>query len=79
MENAVKLSESKNQAIESLRQALPPIIWRADRQAWRLLPLSPRTVANRDSLGEGPSGRVVLRGRVGYERDALLAWLAGRA
>ncbi len=72
-------SENKNQAIESLRQALPPIVWRTDRQAWRLLPVSPRTVANLDSLGTGPSGRVVLRGRVGYERDALLAWLAGRA
>lgn len=74
-------SENNNhqEAIEHLRQALPPIVWRADHDAWRLLPVSPRTVANRDSMGSGPAGRVVLAGRVGYERDALLAWLAGQA
>ena len=67
------------QTLDRLRQELPPIVWRADRQAWRLLPISPRTLANRDCLGTGPTGRLVLAGRVGYEREALLAWLAGQA
>lgn len=73
------VAQNLEETLDRLRQELPPIVWRTDRQVWRLLPISPRTLANQDSLGTGPAGRVVLRGRVGYERDALLAWLAGRA
>ncbi len=74
-------SNPKEDALDLLRQALAqkPIIWRTDREAWSVIPFSPRTLANRDCLGTGPSGRVVLAGKVGYEREALLAWLSTQA
>ena len=41
--------------------------------------LHPRTMANLDSLGEGPDGAVRLKKRVGYEVVPLVRWMEGRA
>ena len=40
--------------------------------------LHPRTMANRDALGEGV-GKNVVGGKVAYDRDALAKWIEDRA
>lgn len=37
-----------------------------------------RTMANLDSLGQGPTGRVRLGRSVGYEKHALVDWMWSR-
>ncbi len=42
--------------------------------------LNPRTMANLDSRGEGPKGRIRIDGRkVAYDVDELIAWLEARS
>jgi len=62
---------------EKLLSTLPPIFSRqtASKAIGGLL--APRTLANLDSLGQGPE-RVQLGRRVGYERDNFVAWLLER-
>ena len=40
--------------------------------------LSPRTLANLDSMGIGPHGVVRIGNAVGYWKDSLIDWLIGR-
>jgi hypothetical protein len=40
--------------------------------------LSPRTIANYDSLKKGPSSRVKLGRNVGYPKGVLIEWLKAR-
>ena len=40
--------------------------------------LHPRTMANLDAQGEGP-GKIVIAGRVAYDRDGLARWIESRA
>lgn len=63
--------------LDSLRSELPPIIFRINPNFRAWTGYHPRTIANLDSLGLGP-GKVVVGRKVGYEREALLAWLAKR-
>jgi hypothetical protein len=32
-----------------------------------------------DGLGQGPEKRIMLGGRVAYERESLIKWLEGRS
>jgi len=41
--------------------------------------LTPHTIANHDSLGTGPAGRVTIGRKVAYPVDSLIAWLESRA
>lgn len=63
---------------DELAHALPPILYRTNPRFRELTGLHPRTMANLDSLGQGPAERVLLGKTVGYPREALLAWLAAR-
>lgn len=69
---------SRENTIKELAQALPPILYRTNPRFRELVGLSPRSMANLDSLGRGPAQRVLLGKAVGYPRQALLAWLAKR-
>lgn len=64
--------------LHKLRQELPPVFTR--QQASKLLGglYAPGTLANFDSRGDGPPRRVRIGRRIGYERDAFLAWLGER-
>jgi len=64
---------------ESLYKALPTILWRTDKNFQVLTGVTRKRMANLDAKGEGPAEKVCLgKNRVGYERDVLAAWLAGR-
>lgn len=63
---------------EEFSKQLPPMI--ARKNVGRLLggAISPKTLANLDSKGEGPE-RMKIGRTVVYPTAALLAWLAARA
>jgi hypothetical protein len=62
-----------------LEKALPPIVFR-NWPNWRqVLPISPRTLANEDSLGTGPHEKIMVGRVVGYPRAALIEWLRERS
>ena len=64
--------------VDELRKTLPPVLYRSHPKFQEWTGLHPRTLANLDSLGRGPAGKVTLGRRVGYERESLLAWLEAR-
>jgi hypothetical protein len=42
--------------------------------------LHPRSLANRDALGEGPRGRIRVNGKkIAYPVDALIEWLEAKS
>ena len=41
--------------------------------------LTPKTMANHDSQGTGPRGRVRIGRKIAYEKSALIAWIESRA
>lgn len=58
---------------------LPPVI--ARKEVARILGgiIAPKTLANLDSLGEGPKARFKIGRNVAYITADLLAWLEERA
>jgi hypothetical protein len=64
-----------NALIEQMRRELPAILSRkeASRACGGLISVG--TLANRDSQGSGPKGRIRLGKKTAYERDAFLDWL----
>lgn len=64
---------------EKLIESWPsPIVARAEVGRFTGGLLHPRTVANLDSLGLGPAGKITVGRRVAYDRDALAMWLESR-
>ncbi len=61
-----------------LSDSFPAIISRRDVGRFTGGLIAPRTMANLDSLGQGPRQRLRLGRNVGYTREAFLDWLAGR-
>lgn len=55
-----------------------PIVARSEVHPFSGGALHPRTMANKDALGEGP-GKIVIGGKVCYDRDALAKWIESRA
>jgi hypothetical protein len=41
--------------------------------------VSEKHLANLDSLGQGPKGRIRLGRKIAYRVDSLISWLEGRA
>jgi predicted DNA-binding transcriptional regulator AlpA len=69
---------SANVLLEEIRKALPPVLYRTNPRFRELTGLSPRTMANLDSKGQGPAQRVRLGKSVGYPKEAIMKWLAER-
>lgn len=71
--------EERKVDFTELARALPPIVFR-NWSRWRdIIPYSPRTLANEDSLGTGPKEKIMCGRVVGYPRAALLEWLMERS
>ena len=62
-----------------LSELLPPLVQRTHPRFKELLGYSPRTLANMDSLGQGPEKRIMLGNTVAYERESLIEWLEARS
>jgi hypothetical protein len=72
-------NETKTVDFSELEKALPPIVFR-NWSKWRdVLPIAPRTVANEDSKGTGPTGKVMVGRVCGYYRSHLIQWMRERS
>lgn len=67
-----------NDFLESLKAELPPIIARSEVHRLTGGVLNGRSLANLDSLGQGPDGKIYIGKRAAYTREALLDFLAAR-
>lgn len=64
--------------IASLEEKLPAVIARKQVGSLTGGILHPKTMANLDSLGQGPDKRWRLGRTVFYERDSFIKWLRSR-
>lgn len=64
--------------IKSLLDRLPPIIARVEVQKLLGGVICSKTLANADSLGTGPKGRIKIGRRVAYDTQELLTWLESK-
>lgn len=62
----------------ALTQELPPVFSR--ETASRLMGgiLTPKTLSNIDGLGNGPSVKVRLGKKIGYEKHSFIEWLRNK-
>ncbi len=68
----------REQILAAIAAELPPIVFR-NWHKWRdMLPMAPRTVANDDSIGEGPTEKVYMGRNAGYPKQAFLEYLRKR-
>lgn len=64
--------------LAAIAAELPPIVFR-NWSRWKdVLPMSPRTVANEDCKGEGPTGKVFVGRNAGYSKESFLEYLRKR-
>lgn len=73
--------ETRNieELLDDIEKILPPIVFR-NWPRWRdILPMSPRTVANDDCLGVGPTERIYMGRNAGYPKAALMAYLRAKS
>lgn len=63
---------------DQLRKELPPVFTRefASEKIGRIF--SAKSMSNADTLGIGPSVKVRIGKKVGYERDSFIQWLRGK-
>lgn len=55
-----------------------PLVARTEVGAFSGGVLHPRTMANIDAKGQGPAGKVLIGGKVAYDRDSLALWVESR-
>jgi hypothetical protein len=65
--------------LAEIEKVLPPIVFR-NWPKWRdVLPMSPRSVANDDCIGQGPAERIYMGRNAGYTRSSLMAYLRAKS
>lgn len=74
--------KSSSLSLETLRvgwESWPaPVVARSEVGHFTGGLIAPRSIANYDSLGKGPGGKVRLGRSVGYEKGKLIEWLLAR-
>lgn len=75
--------EEKKKAIDimlaEIEKALPPVVFRNWRKWGDIIPISPRSIANDDSLGIGPKEKMYLGRVAGYPKAALMDYLRAKS
>ena len=63
---------------DQLRKELPPVFTRefASEKIGRIF--SAKSMSNADALGTGPTVKVKIGKKIGYERDSFIRWLRGK-
>jgi len=65
--------------LADIEKVLPPIVFR-NWPRWRdILPMSPRSVANDDSLGVGPKEKIFMGRNAGYTRSSFIQYLRAKS
>ena len=65
--------------LSALLDELPPILFRNHPRFRELTGMSPKSLANLDYQGRGPSERVLVGRVIGYPRRAFVKWLESRS
>lgn len=77
MEEMIYMSKV-NDLRKVFEDGLPAVLYRNNPRFKELTGISPRSMANLDSQGNGPAGRIYV-GRVsGYPRECLVDWMLQR-
>ena len=63
---------------KELESALPPIFARHDVPKYCGTLITPGGLANLDSRGQGPRGKIRIGKYAGYEKNAFIEWLRSR-
>ena len=66
------------QFFAALEKNLPPVFTRKTASEAIGGLISPKTMSNDDTLGRGPSGKVRVGNKVGYEKASFLLWLKNK-
>lgn len=61
--------------LAEIEKKLPPIVFRNWHQWKDVLPMSPRSVANDDCTGQGPTERIYMGRNAGYPRSSFMEYL----
>ena len=77
-QNILELGIGSRQFFSALEKALPPVFTRKTASEAIGGLISPKTMSNDDALGRGPSGKVRVGNKVGYEKASFLHWLKSR-
>ncbi len=64
--------------LTELEKSLPPIFARKEVSKLTGGLVAPHTLANADSLGKGPNGRLLIGRHTAYNRNDFIAWLRTR-
>ncbi len=70
--------DATSSIIETLKASLPAVVTRDEAHKATGGLVNKRSLANMDSLGVGPGGRVKFGHKTGYEKTAFLQWLETR-
>jgi len=76
------MTEEKNKVeifLAEIEKTLPPVVFRNWAKWEDIIPISPRTVANDDSLGVGPKEKMYLGRVAGYPRAAFMEYLRAKS
>jgi hypothetical protein len=69
---------NKQDILSNLKKELPPVVYRNFKRFKELTGYSPRSIANLDCQGMGPTERVYCGRVAGYPRESLINWLSQR-
>ena len=72
------LGVGSRQFFAALEKSLPPVFTRKTASEAIGGLVSPKTMSNDDALGRGPSGKVRVGNKVGYEKASFLLWLKNK-
>ncbi len=66
------------EALQAIAEQLPPVVFRNWKKWGDVIPISPRTMANLDSLGQGIEERIILGNVTGYPKQPMITFLRKR-
>lgn len=70
--------ETSENFLKELANVLPPVFARHDVPKYCGTLITPGGLANLDSRGQGPRGKIRIGKYAGYEKNAFIEWLRSR-
>lgn len=77
-QDVLALGVGSRQFFTALEKSLPPVFTRKTASEAIGGLISPKTMSNDDALGRGPSEKVRIGNKVGYEKASFLLWLKNK-
>ena len=71
----ISMGVGTEEFFQAVEKALPPVVSRAEASRVTGGLISAKTLSNEDALRKGPQGKIRLGSKVGYTREAFMAYL----